>query len=404
MRAQVQGLRLALVDFFRNYPWVGWAGWIAFCVIALARVHPRRFAAAFGYYLDALLLLRSEQPLYDPTTLTDVNYWPSTLIVLYPVLWLDPTLAAAIVLAVSAAVFTWAAVALMKALLPANGRDFNAAMLAGLLLLINIPAAWYNFKNVQLQVMMTASMMAACAAMIRWRWIAASIWLFIAIMIKPLALVMVLLCTALCARMRSMLIAAIVAGALLPFAFLNASYLLDQYHAYYLKLWHIATAPPAQWIYQADFSTMLQAAGIVLPAPLSFAIRLAAALGTLALAWRVQRAGSPRAFALAVLVLAGCYLTLFGPRNEDISFLVLTPSITAVALLLIVRNEADGRGWLLIAAALVLGFVVNLPVDRVLKPAIVLVIYAWVSAQMFAPQRWRDIVENAGGEPATGTG
>jgi hypothetical protein len=204
--------------------------------------------------------------------------------------------------------------------------------------------------------------------------------------------------------MRLLLIAAMLAGALLPFSFVNTNYLLDQYQAYYFKLWHIATAPPAEWIYQADFSTMLKGIGVVLPGPVSLAIRLAAALGTLALAWRVQQTGSSRAFALAVLVLAGCYLTLFGPRNENVSFLVLTPSIAAVALLLIVRNEADYRGWLLIAAALALGFVINLAVDSVLKPAIVLAIYAWATAQMFAPERWRDIVENAGGEQTTGPG
>ena len=79
-----------------------------------------------------------------------------------------------------------------------------------------------------------------------------------------------------------------------PFVFLDWSYLVDQYQAMGLKLWYIASAPPAQWIYQADFSTMVRALGIELPASVALALRLAAALGTLALAWRAKQTGDGR--------------------------------------------------------------------------------------------------------------
>ena len=138
---------------------------------------------------------------------------------------------------------------------------------------------------------------------------------------------------------------------------------------------------------------MLRAFGVPLPAGVALGIRLAAALGTLALAWRVKRDGGPRSFALAVLVLSGCYITLFGPRNEFLSFIVLTPSLAALAGLVLIRDEADYRGWLLIAAAVVLGFAWNLRVDAVLKPAIVTVIYVWLAWLMASSERWREIVE-----------
>jgi hypothetical protein len=318
-----------------------------------------------------------------------VSYWPSTLVVLVPFTMLDASVSAAIVLAVSAAALTWAAIDLMRALKPSRGE---ALMLAGLLLLINIPAAWYNFKHVQLHVLMTAGMMAAAACMIRERYLLASLWLFVALVVKPIAIVMVLLCGALVPRMRLPLIAAIVIGSLLPFAFADTNYLIEQYRLFGLKLWTVASSPPAEWIYQADFSTMLKSVGIVLPGAVSVPLRLLAALGTLALAWRV----SPRnraSFALAILILSGCYLTLFGPRNENVSFLALTPSITALALLMLVRDQADLRAWLLIGAALVLGFVVTLEVDHTLKPAIVTVIYGWLIYLMAEPARWRLLVE-----------
>ena len=391
---------VAIVALFQRYPWIGWIAWGIFVATALARTHPRRFGSTFAAYLDAAERLWAGQQVYDPTTLGDFLYLPLTLLIYVPFTWLDRVTAAALVLALDAAFFTWACTMLTVALVGRDRRFIDAIALAGLALLINIPAAWFNFKGVQAQVPMTAAMIAACAAMIRSRWVAASIWLFIAILMKPLAMVMLLLCGALVREMRLLLAAAVAAAVLLPFAFLSFGYLADQYQAMGLKLWLIATAPPAEWIYQADFSTMLRGLGVQLPAAVTLAIRLAAAVGTLALAWRVKRDGGPRSFALAVLVLSGCYITLFGPRNEFLSFIVLTPSLAALAGLMLLRDEADYRGWLLIAAAVVLGFAWNLRVDAVVKPAIVTVIYVWLAWLMAASGRWREIVE--GSRPAPG--
>jgi len=283
---------------------------------------------------------------------------------------------------------------LTLALVPRDRRTIDVVALAGIALLINIPAAWFNFKGVQAQVPMTAAMIAACSAMIRSRWRAASFWLFVALAIKPLAIVMVLLCGVLVREMRLMLVAAVAAVVLIPFAFLDGSYLVEQYQAMGLKLWHVATAPSLEWPYLADFSTMLRALGLQLSAGVALGVRLAAALGTLALAWRVKRDGGPRSFALAVLVLSGCYITLFGPRNEFLSFIVLTPLLAVLAGLMLIRDDADYCGWLLIAAALILGFAWDLAADAILKPAIVVAIYAWLAWLMVVPGRWRKIVEN----------
>jgi hypothetical protein len=380
----------AVVGLFRKYPWIGWAAWAAFVILVLVRMHPRRFGAAFQYYLDFAAKLWAEQPVYDPTTLGDVSYWPSSLLLFVPLTSLDSVVAGVIALTIFAALFTWGAVALTRALLDERAE---AAMLAGVLLAINIPAAWYHFKQVQLHIPMTAAMMLAAAAIIRGRAWPASLWLIVAFVAKPLALVMALLAGALIPRTRIILIAGIIVGFLLPFVFLHADYLIAQYQLYGLKIWSVATAPPAGWIYQADFTTLLKAFGIVLPGPVSFVLRLVAALGTLYLAWKVQRAGGSKALGLALLLLSGCYITLFGPRNENVSFLVLTPSVAALALLMLLRNERDIRGWLLIAACVVLGYVVNLTVDSVVKPAVVAAIYGWAAWQMAVPERWRQLAE-----------
>jgi hypothetical protein len=394
MLRALRNVRVAIVTLFQRYPWIGWVAWGIFVVAVLVRTHPRRFASTFAAYLDAAQRLWAGQQVYDPTTLGDFLYFPLTLLIYVPFTLLDRVTAATLATLLGAAFFTWACTTLTVALLPRERRMIDAIALAGVPLLINIPAAWLNFKGVQAQVPMTAAMMAACVAMVGSRWRIASFWLFVAIAMKPLAIVMVLLCGALVREMRLPLIGAVAAAILLPFAFLEWTYLAAQYQAMALKLWHIATAPPSQWIYQADFSTLVRGLGVPLPAGVALGIRIAAALGTLALAWRVRRDGGAKSFAFAVLMLSGCYITLFGPRNEFLSFVVLTPALAMLGGLMLMRNDADGRGWLLILAALLLGFTFDYhDVDGVLKPAIVLAIYVWLGWLMAVPARWCGIVE-----------
>jgi len=390
--------RLALVAPFRTRPWIGWVAWYVFVAIAIARIHPRRFSSTFMAYLDAADRLLAREHVYNPLLLGDFLYFPISLLLHAPLTRIDPVAAAAVVLTISAGLFTWACAALASAILGDRARSDETIALAGAVLLINIPAAWFNFKGIQAQVPMTAAMMAASTAMVAARWRLAAFWLFVAIVMKPLALVMVLLCGALVREMRLPLIAAIIVVLLLPFAFIEWSYLISEYQAMGLKLWHIATVPALDWPYQADFSTMLREVGVQLPATIALGIRMAAALCTLALAWHVKRTGSRRSFAVAVLMLSACYITLFGPRNEFLSFIVLTPSLATLAGLLLMRNDADYRGWLMIAAALALGFAWSLTIDAVLKPAIVVVIYLWLAWTMAAPARWREIVEGEASE------
>ena len=393
MWAQVQKLRLAVTGVFRDYPWIGWACWIAFCLIALLRTHSRRFGSTFEIYFKAAQRLFEQQQVYDPTNLTDFIYLPISLIILSPFIHFDPVVGAAITLTLYAVIFTLACVVLIERLMPDGAHGLKPFMLAGILLLINIPAAWFNFKGVQSQIIMTGAMIMAAAAMMRAQWLWASFWLFVAMAFKPLAIVMVLLCGTLCMPMRLPLIVAIVATLMLPFAFFDGSYLLTQYQFYGLKLWAVATAPPAEWPYQADITTLLRAIGIELPSLLAVSLRAVSALVTLWLAWNVKRTGDKRSFALAVLILAGCYITLFGPRNEYLSFFVLTPSLVALAFLMLAHQETDVRAWLLIAAALVLGYVWHLSLDVWLKPAVVLIIYLWLGFLMISPQRWYDLTE-----------
>jgi len=390
----VERARRLVVETIRRFPWVGWSGWLVFCAITLARTNPRRFASTFNYYLEAADRLLAHQPVYDPHTLGAFLYLPVSLLLLAPLTAIDPVAAAALSMLVYAVVFSWGAYTVVARLLPKGVDTVSAAQIAGVVLLVNVPAAWFNFKGVQSQIIMTGAMMAAAAAMMNARWLLASLWLFIGIAFKPLALVMALLCIVLVPRMRLPLILAIAAIFALPFLFFDNAYVVEQYRGLVEKMWEIAASRVEDWPYRADLFTLLAALGIEVPSPAAIAIRLVFSLGTLYLAWRVRQAGGPRSFAFALMILSAAYVNLLSPRNEFLSFILLTLPLAVLALLLLARDEADWRGWLLIAAALVLGMWWNLTFDAIVKPAIVLVLDAWLIYLMIEPDRWRALIEN----------
>ncbi|MBI1204242.1 MAG: DUF2029 domain-containing protein [Rhodopseudomonas sp.] len=387
-----------VVDAFARFPWLGWIGWLIFCVASLLRTDPRRFGSTFQAYLDAAHSFWAHRPIYDMSNLGEYLYWPVSLLVLGPLPALTPTVAAAIAMTISAAVLSIACVVFLRVFLPEKPAR-ETLQIAGVLLLINIPAAWFNFKYVQAQVGMTAFMMLAAAAIARQRWSMASLWMFLSVITKPLSLVMLLLCGATQPKMRIGLTVALIAALVAPFAFADFHYVAGQYQTWFTKLQQLASVEPGQWPYQADFATMLDTFGIDLPHTAQTAVRLAAALFTLALVWRVARLGNAVVFAMAVTLFSGCYITLFGPRNEFLSFLVLTPALAALALTLLTRDGRDQRAWLLIAAVLVIGFHGALEVDRVLKPFLTFIVLGWLIRLTVEPQRWVALLQPEGISP-----
>lgn len=382
----------SVISLFVRNPWIGWAAWLAFCINSLLRNDARRFGSTFEVYLNATGHFWSRQPIYDTSQLGDYLYWPVSLLALGALPLLDTTTAAAVAMAVSAVLLSLASVVLLGALLPQRPLA-DIVNLAGILLLINIPAAWYNFKYVQAQIAMTAFMMLAAAAMARRHWLKTALWLFLSVAIKPLSLVMLLLCGAAQPRLRFPLGLALIAALLLPFAFADAGYVGGQYRAWLMKLSRLAEASPAEWPYQADFATMLSAFGVVMPAPVATGFRLAAALGTLIAVRRIARLGHPAVLAIGVTLLSACYITLFGPRNEFLSFLVLTPPLAALALIMLVRDPRDQRAWALIVAVLVIGFHGALAVDRVLKPFLTSLVFIWLIWMTLEPARWVELLQ-----------
>ncbi len=170
---------------------------------------------------------------------------------------------------------------------------------------------------------------------------------------KPFGLVMVLLVAALYGPIRWWLVWALTAVLGSPFLFGPPAYVLGQYHGALEKLMVSSHPDPGRW---ADLTSLLWAAGGHPWDALMRGVRLAAAVGALALSWKtVRRWGEPRA-SILTLAVATTYLMLCNPRTQENSYVILGPVtavFTAWALLV------DRRRWvapLLLAVCVALGF------------------------------------------------
>jgi hypothetical protein len=251
-------------------------------------------------------------------------------------------------------------------------------------------AALIALRLLQMQMPMTAAMICATAAGMREDWRAFVLWLLLAVALKPLAIVMVLLSIATIPKTRVPLIVGVAALLLLPFAFQSWSYLANEYVNYVRQLLHITDADPGVWGNQADISTLLKTLGLELGSHTRLAIRLAAALGTLLLAWRIAMERNARATSFALLLLSTCYIALFNPRQEGMSFLVVVPGLAALSLWFLVRNPADWRGWLWVALSVMVGIKWGAHQASWVLPATMVTIWIGLLALSLNPRRWSD--------------
>jgi hypothetical protein len=363
-----------------------WAIWLVFVAIRLrgtAAALAERPSDLFPVFVYVSFVDRfwAGLPVYLPDSLTGFHYLPATLILFTPLAWMPLPAAGVVFGAIAASAFTAGVAVLMRALFP--GR---AAVAAGIVLLASIMPASHGLGNTL--AIMVAAMMAAAAAGIAGRWRQAALLLAVAVAVKPLAIVMALLAGVLIARTRAALLASLAVLLVLPFAFRDWGYLAGEHARYLGQLLFMTGAPAGEFPYQAEISTLLARLGLDLPSRVVTAIRLLAALATLALAHRVVRAGDLRASALALLVLASAYIALFNPRQEWASYLVITPPLAVVALLCLDRGRADWRGWLWLALALLEGSRWAARTEPWLKPAVMLVVWAGLAWLMLAPARW----------------
>lgn len=198
-----------------------------------------------------------------------------------------------------------------------------------LISLMLLPIAATNARGGQANLLMLAGFVHAAVDLAYRRWWPAAIWLVLAVCVKPLALAMVVL-VCLCYP-RRMIARVLLIGLLaewLPALWVGPTWLMRQYQLFFWKM-EQAGHPVIRF---ADLQGLLYWSYLpVLPSWLITVLRALMVLAVIVAVIYARRTQGQRIAALALLGLATGFLMIFNPRTEDLSYLLILPSVAVLA-------------------------------------------------------------------------
>ncbi len=228
-----------------------------------------------------------------------------------------------------------------------------------ILTLSSIALAAGCMRNGQMNLPLAALFILACCDLGQKQWWRATLWLCLALVVKPIALPMVMLAGALFPALWWRLPIGLFAVVLLPFINPNWTYVVEQYHAALVKM--KSAGEPGAGVF-SDIVGMCQVFPFVGPGksvPLNVdpfiltAVRGVAAVVTLGLAFLAKRRFGIVQGSLYLLLLGTGYLMLFNPRTEGNSYPMFVPMVGVMfAWALLIDKKLKSAAALLVAIIL----------------------------------------------------
>jgi len=266
-------------------------------------------------------------------------------------------------------------------------RDFGSAF--ALLVLLGMPASLASINNGQTNLALSASLVLLCIIIRAEKWNLAAACLTLALVLKPISLAPWLLAFAVFAPIRIPLLGGVAAIGIIGFIHPNPTYAFGQWIEFAGKL--IVSYSPAN-LRVSDLFGMLGKAGfpnLTLFNTLSRVVASGAALWFIF--WKYRR-GGPMNGSWGLWFSTVIILTLFNPRVETNSYVLVSPllAFAAVSYWEGVKGER-WKGTILAVACIGLmcdgmGKPIYLATDVWLKPLIVLL----ASPLLFRmPQSWK---------------
>jgi hypothetical protein len=309
----------------------GWGCWLTLlAVVSIMVLIKGADRSVVRYYHAASAAWWAGQDLYSGQV-DSFNYLPAFAVLFTPFHLMGPELAGLLWRWLSFAALTAGFWRLARLVAPDK-----APLVMGIMLVLAIPGAAGMIRNGQATTIMTALMIHAAADMAEERWNRASFWLGLALALKPLAIVLMLLSGTLYRPMFWRLILAVAAVLLIPFLAAGPGYVVAQYRAMGAQYGIAYGAALGPW---SEFGMMMVKFGLPLPPAAMTALRLAAALATLGLAWAARKRHAARLAAFYVLALSVCYLMLFNPANEENTYGALAGIVAVSAAVTLVRRR-----------------------------------------------------------------
>jgi len=240
--------------------------------------------------------------------------------------------------AVTFGLFAYALVRLNTFFLSTNRQPLGKTFLV--LSLLAVPSAMASLRNAQFDLPLAALLVLTAAEIASARWTAATVWLCVAVALKPLAVVPLLLFGALYWKLIPRIGIGVLIVIGLPFLHWNPAFVA---HEYVRCLDTLIWASKGDEPKYSDLAALLSHFGYDAPDALKNIARLLFALIYLGLGATALRRLSRTEAAWAVGALSADYLMLFNPRTETCSYVFLGPFVASLALL---YASQPGRKWL----------------------------------------------------------
>jgi hypothetical protein len=361
----------------RRQNWAAWGFWLLIFLIINADVvrHPLGHTTMPTYRLASTQWWAAVDP-YSRDPHAGFLYFPQAAFLFTPFNALPFMPGEILWRAATFGLFAYALVRLNKFFLSTNRQSPGKAFL--LLSLLAIPSAFASLRNAQFDLPLAALIVLAAAEIASARWTAATVWLCLAVALKPLAVVPLLLFSALYRKLIPRIIVGLLVVLALPFLHWNPAFVAQEYvRCFQTLVWATHADEPKY----SDLAALLSHFGYDAPDALKIIARLFFALIYLGLGATALRRLSRIEAAWVVGALSADYLMLFNPRTETCSYVFLGPFVASLALYYASR---PGRKWLSLGlgfAALGLacdafpkidGFSIHDMTDRWFKPLLAL--------------------------------
>lgn len=371
---------------------IAWALWciaLVAMVIVVARNPDKRTVTT--PYRQAAIAFRDSQPVYSPGR-TGWLYPIQSAMVFVPFATEPRVIGEVLWRITGIGLFAFAIWRLaMRCGVRAPQANHNLFLL---LSIFALPPAFSSMRNGQMNLEQAALFALACADMMEKKWWRTAIWLGLAIACKPIAIVVVLLFTALNRPLWWRVPMVMVVVAALPYAHPDWGYVAEQYRAGLSKVLESSDPRDIEGWRPADITSLLGSAGLHPSHSTMNAVRALIALVTLGLAYQASRVFDRVTFCALALALACSYLMLFNPRNEASTFAILGPPVAVLIAWSLVQNKTSPRSVVLVVLGIVFGFAqLMVPRGRELwiRPGLALAMFAAIGLAIMVPRLRRHI-------------
>jgi alpha-1,2-mannosyltransferase len=355
-------------------PWQCWAWgfWLViFAAICADVIHrPLKHTTMPTYRMASTQWWAGQDP-YSLDSHAGFLYFPQAAVLFSPFNVLPFMVGEIVWRAATFGLFAYALVRLNEFFLLKNREPLGKTFL--ILSVLAVPSAFASLRNAQFDLPLAALIVLAAAEIASARWTAACVWLCLAVALKPLAVVPILLFSALYWRLIPRLVVGVLIVLAIPFLHWSPAYVAHEYVRCFQTLVWAAKGDEPKF---SDLAALLSHFGYDAPDTLKTILRVLFALIYLGLgALACRRLGRLEA-AWMVGALSADYLMLFNPRTETCSYVFLGPFVASLALLFATREKGKWPSYALGFATLALACdavpVVHDLTDRWLKPLIAL--------------------------------